>query len=507
MGLVLAGQVTAASGLAAAWRLRTRRKQLETAAADTPSVALRLGGAGIAELDDQKSHKGWNENRNKNSNSLNSNSLKRSRPPIPDHVSAVLEIEPVDAVLPSADPPAPIPPRILAGLREDPLLGLADVRLVQHVQPTGAGLPERSQAGASYQSLNQDVARRLGTEPVPAVRLTWLAFRLELPGSRRQTLAARAAGPILARGGGITGAHRTLDKATRAASAKLALAGYRTITLADTDYTTHTDGDCRPGSGNDLAETRACPDTHRDTNSAGSRGSTGSKGSAGSTGSSGSKGSTHSTDSSTRAAPGGVLIGMDPAHRPVTLGLFHRTTLSTAIIGSLHLAQILALRCAAVGARVIIETARQGEWDSVLLHSGLDAARLIVQPVGRPVGHPGWPAPSMATPLLVLRDCGARPPYAEVPRGPWTSIVTLLPYFDPRTAGYLRDADLVGLQRLPREEAAMARHVLALPDKDTAALADLPDPMVLWRSRKRTTRYCEFAPTKWEEAFLGEPLR
>ncbi|MEY9925679.1 hypothetical protein ABH926_000299 [Catenulispora sp. GP43] len=470
MGLVPAGQFTAASGVAAAWRLRTRRKQPETAVAETPSMALRLGGnsAGIAGSDDQRPRNGRDKS---------SNTSKRSRPPIPDHVSTVLEIEPVDAVLCSADPPVPIPPEILAGLHEDPLLGLADVRLVQHVQPTGAGLPERSQAGASYQSLNQDVARRLGTDPVPATRLTWLAFRLELPGSRRHALAARAAGPILARGGGIAGAHRTLDKAARAASAKLALAGYRTITLADSDYTTSPDGGYRPGSGSDLAQTH--DGSYTGTNTA----------------------------PGTRATPGGVLIGMDPAHRPVTLGLFHRRTLSTAIIGSLHLAQILALRCAAVGARVIVETARQAEWDAVLLHSGLDAARLIVQPVGRPVGHPGWPMPSMATPLLVLRDCGARPPYAEVPRGPWTSIVTLLPYFDPRTAGYLRDADLVGLQRLPREEAAMARHVLSLPDKDTAALADLPDPMVLWRSRKRTMRYCEFAPTKWEEAFLGEPVR
>lgn len=448
MGLVLAGQVTAAGGLAAAWRLRTRRKQLQTSGADTPAAALSFGRDGGAGLEDRGLTRKWVKS-----------SAKHLSQHIPDHVSAVLEIEPVDAVLPSADPPAPIPQQILTGLREDPLLGLADVRLLQHVQPTGAGLPERSQAGASYQSLNQDIAHRLGTDPIPATCLTWLAFRLELPGSRRHAMAARAAGPILARGGGITGATRTLDKAARTASAKLALAGYRTIALVDGDY--------HPDFGSDLAETR---------------------------------------DSRT-AAPGGVLIGVDPAHRPVTVGLFRRTTLSAAVVGGLYLAQILALRCAAVGARVIVETARQGEWDSVLLYSGLDVSRLAVQPVGRPVGHPGWPAPSMTTPLLVLRDCGARPPYAAVPRGPWTAIVTLLPYFDPRTAGYLRDADLVGMQRMPREEAAMARHVLALPDKDTAALVDLPDPMILWRSRKRTMRYCEFAPTKWEEAFLGEPER
>ncbi|MEY9857230.1 hypothetical protein ABH935_002838 [Catenulispora sp. GAS73] len=466
MGLVLAAEVAAAGGLAAARRLRTRRKQPVAAAADTTAVALRLGRASVAEQEDQDPDKGRDTG---------------SKTPIPDHVSAVLEIEPLDAVLPSADPPSPIPSHILTGLRADPLLGLADVRLVQHVQPTGAGLPERSQAGASYQNLNQDIARRLGIDPIPAACLTWLAFRLELPGSRRHTLAARAAGPILARGGGIIGAQRTLDKAARAASAKLALAGYRTITLADDDY--------QPGFRSDLAEThehetpeKVNEDTDRDAKNA------------------------KNTKKAT-ATPGGVLIGVDPAHRPVTLGLFRRTTLSAAVVGSLHLAQILALRCAAVGARVIVETARQDEWDPVLLHSGLDAARLTVRPVGRPVGNPGWPAPSMANPLLVLRDCGARPPYATVPRGPWTAIVTLLPYFDPRTAGYLRDADLVGLQRMPREEAAIARHLLALPDKDTAALPDLPDPMVLWRSRKRTVRFCELASTAWEEAFLGEPVR
>jgi hypothetical protein len=445
MGLVLAAEVTAATGLAAARRLRVRRGRLDPLTADTPVAGVELtskDGATQDEPDPDKSSKNQ----------------------IRDHVDAVLEIEPVDAVLLSADPPTPIPPRVLTDLRADPLLGLADVRLVQHVQPTGAGLPERSQAGGSYQALNQDIARRTAADPVPAARLTWLTLRLELPGSRRHALAARAAGPILARGGGIAGADRTLEKAARTASAKLALAGYHTTTLADSDY--------RPGFGSGLA------DTHDSTDATGFT-----------------------------AAPGGVLVGIDPAHRPVTLGLFRRETLNATVVGGLHLAQILVLRCAAVGARVIVETARQDEWDPVLLHSGLDAARLAVQPAGRPVGNPGWPAPNVAAPLFVLRDCGARPPYAAVPHGPWTAIMTVLPYFDPQAAGYLRDADLVGLQRMPREEAAMARHLLSLPDKDTAALPDLPESMVLWRSRKRTLRFCELAPTKWEEAFLGEPMR
>jgi len=84
--------------------------------------------------------------------------------------------------------------------------------------------------------------------------------------------------------------------------------------------------------------------------------------------------------------------------------------LTIGAVGGLHLAQILALRCAAVGARLIVETARQELWDPLLLDSGLDAARLAVQPVGRVTGNPGWAPPSPTAPILVIRDCGARPP-------------------------------------------------------------------------------------------------
>ena len=381
---------------------------------------------------------------------------RRKRSEDGHHQTVVLELEPADAALPAEAPR--VPARVLDELRKDPMLGLADVRLVQHVQPTGAGLPERSQVGTSYQSLNQAVARRTAAEPIPAVRMTWLSLRLELPGSRNHDWTERAAGPILARGGGSLGAERTLDKAARTASAKLATVGFVTTRLRDTDLR------------------------------------------------SGLEATVESSDDVSTFA-GGVLVGVDPAHRPVVLGLFRRRTLTVGVVGGLHLAQILALRCAAIGARVIVETARQDLWDPVLLHSGLDASRLAVQPVGRIVGNPGWGRPTPTTPLLVLRDCGARPPFAATPHGPWTSVLTLLPFLDLRAAGHLSGADLVGLQRMPSQETAIAKLILGLPDKDLAALLELPDHMALWRAKGRASRYCELAATKWEEAFLGEPVR
>jgi hypothetical protein len=176
------------------------------------------------------------------------------------------------------------------------------------------------------------------------------------------------------------------------------------------------------------------------------------------------------------------------------------------VVGGLRLAQILALRGAAVGARVIVETARQELWDPLLLDSGLDAARLAIQPVGRVTGNPGWAPPSPAAPILVVRDCGARPPYATTPRGPWTTILTLLPYLDVRAAGQLATADLVGLQRMSAEEAGVARQAVGLSDKDTLALPELPESMALWRVRGRAGRYCEVTATAWEERIVADPV-
>jgi len=45
--------------------------------------------------------------------------------------------------------------------------------------------------------------------------------------------------------------------------------------------------------------------------------------------------------------------------------------------------------------------------------------------------------------------------------------------------------------------------VLGLSAKDTAALPELPDPMVLWQARGRTSRYCELVATTWEAGILG----
>ena len=46
-------------------------------------------------------------------------------------------------------------------------------------------------------------------------------------------------------------------------------------------------------------------------------------------------------------------------------------------------AQVVVLRAMAVGARVVVETARGEEWDPLVLGAGVGAGRFLVQGVGQ----------------------------------------------------------------------------------------------------------------------------
>ena len=305
-------------------------------------------------------------------------------------------------------------------------------------------------------------------------------------------------GPITARGGGRLGAVRTLDKAVGTAAARLGAAGF-VATRLDED-------EARVGL--EMSTSFAAPVDHVGAPWIASRRATSAAASAPTNAvrlTAPTRGP--DTDPAVPVPPGGLLLGLDPAGRPVVLTLFRRRPLATTVVGGLHLAQVLVLRAAAIGARVIVETARPEDWDPVVLHAGLDSGCLAVHPVGRVAGHPGWSPPAPTAPLLVVRDCGARPPYASVPHGPWVSVVTLLPFLEPRAATRLGHADLLGFQRMPAEEAALAQRVLALADRDAAALAELPVDGVLWRAKDRRPRPCEITGTAWELRVLGPAHR
>ncbi|OKJ92566.1 hypothetical protein AMK33_33680 [Streptomyces sp. CB02400] len=198
----------------------------------------------------------------------------------------------------------------------------------------------------------------------------------------------------------------------------------------------------------------------------------------------------------------GVVIGVDAEGQPAVLGLNRPTPYDVVLIGGLWTAQVFALRAAATGARVAVETGRAQAWTQLVHAMGGGQNGLTVYDVGRvpPQGA------SAGTPVLVVRDCGMRPPRGRVVSGPWQSVLTLLPYLSPVAPRLLRQARLVGVQRISPGEAEELSRAIALPRSDVEALPTLADGITLWCA-DRDRQYVMTQPTDAEVGLLGTPRR
>ena len=122
------------------------------------------------------------------------------------------------------------------------------------------------------------------------------------------------------------------------------------------------------------------------------------------------------------------------------------------------------------------------------------------------VGQIAPQGPSVSSPVLLIRDCGARPPRNQLAPSAWQSVITVLPFLGPKAPRLLARADLVGLQRLSPEEADTVARIMRLPQQVTAALPTLSDNALLWC----TPDHHEFVltqPTDAETGLLGSPRR
>ncbi|MFI6947935.1 hypothetical protein [Streptomyces sp. NPDC050422] len=197
----------------------------------------------------------------------------------------------------------------------------------------------------------------------------------------------------------------------------------------------------------------------------------------------------------------GVVIGVDDAGRPAVLGIIRPTAYDVTLIGGLWTAQVLALRAAATGARIVVETGRAPAWEGLVRAAGDDCG-IALHDVGRvpPQG------PSAGSPVVVVRDCGIRPPRGRVASGPWQSVVTLLPYLSPVAAGLMEKSSLVGIQRVSPGEAEQIGHLMCLGSDETRALSTLTDGVTLWCTR-RDRRFVMIRATDAESGLLGSARR
>ncbi|MFU8851701.1 type VII secretion protein EccE [Micromonospora sp. SL1-18] len=197
----------------------------------------------------------------------------------------------------------------------------------------------------------------------------------------------------------------------------------------------------------------------------------------------------------------GLMVGSNRHGDPVTVRLFRPGATRLLLVGGVRAAQLLALRALALGARVVVQTARPRAWEPFVRGVGAPCGAVPLIPPGRPVGGaPGSPL----HPLLLVVDAGPAPPEVA-PAAAWQSVLVVRDELTPADTAALARADLAILQPLDRDEAALAGAALGLGGS-AEWLTRIRDDMVAVVNR-RALRWALVSPTPIESQLVGRPSR
>jgi hypothetical protein len=177
---------------------------------------------------------------------------------------------------------------------------------------------------------------------------------------------------------------------------------------------------------------------------------------------------------------GGTVLGSGPHDEPLSVSVLRPEPTRLILVSGLYLASQVALRAMATGAWVVVATGRPAAWQPLTRAAGEG-----------PDGHPiplvqvrrlapvELPRASEDAPLLIVHDGGAVPQELFSPRSPWQTTLYVLPYLHPQAEATVNNANLVLLQRLPRDQAQLAAQMWRLPPPMMNQLAALPDDGVV----------------------------
>ncbi|MER5438967.1 hypothetical protein [Streptomyces sp. NPDC002790] len=198
----------------------------------------------------------------------------------------------------------------------------------------------------------------------------------------------------------------------------------------------------------------------------------------------------------------GVVIGVDPQGSPAVLDMLRPKPREILVVGSMWTAQIIALRTAAIGARIAVESVRPAAWAPMAQAAG-GGLQCVSVYEPRQMAAQGA---SVASPVLVVRDLGAQPGRSQIAPTPWQSTLTVVPFLGPRAPRLLARADVIGLQNLSPQEAEVIGRVLRLPEQLTQTLPTLSDATMLWIAGDKR-QFVMVQPTEPETGLLGGPRR
>ena len=192
----------------------------------------------------------------------------------------------------------------------------------------------------------------------------------------------------------------------------------------------------------------------------------------------------------------GLMIGANRHGAPVVVQLFRPEPTRAVVVGGMTATQLLVFRAMGLGARIVVQTARPQAWEPFVRSASAPGEAIALMPPGRPIGGP---PPGPLRPLLVVVDVG--PVAADRTPGPgWQATLVVRDDLTPADVDAIGHADLVVLQPLPPEEAALAGAALGLGDA-AGWLTRIRDDMVGVVSR-RTLRWALLSPTPVERSLF-----
>ncbi|GAA0816050.1 type VII secretion protein EccE [Spirilliplanes yamanashiensis] len=198
---------------------------------------------------------------------------------------------------------------------------------------------------------------------------------------------------------------------------------------------------------------------------------------------------------------GGLMIGSNRHGEPVVARLFRPEQTRAVLVGGVRLAQLVALRAMALGARVVVQTARPQAWEPFGRGVATPGETLHVVPPGRALEMPPG---SQLHPLLVIVDVG--PVGADTrPGHGWQATLVVRDEFLPVDVDVASRADLLILQPLRPDEAGLAAASLGLGDAAqwlTRIRADMVGVVV-----RRAVRWVALSTTPIEQQQIGPIMR
>lgn len=179
---------------------------------------------------------------------------------------------------------------------------------------------------------------------------------------------------------------------------------------------------------------------------------------------------------------GGMLLGAGTKGEPLAVSLLRPQPTRLVTVGGLYLARQIALRAMATGAWVTVATGRPTAWKVLEQAAGQtpDGKQVPLAQIRR-LSPFDLPRATEDSPLLVIHDGGSVPQELFPPRGPWQTLMYVLPYLHPQVGNgpVAASADLVLLQRLPLNQAQLAQRIWSLKPQQAQQLTTIPDDGVI----------------------------